>query len=55
MGVAIDGGAADIHAHTARSERAAEILLAGERIVDEEILFHSGEKIFLPYEKCFTA
>jgi hypothetical protein len=40
MGVAIDGGAADIHAHIGGVERLEALFLARQRIVNNQFRFH---------------
>ena len=42
MGVAIDGGAADVHAHVGRVDGLEPLFLAVERVVDKKGLLHSG-------------
>ena len=44
MRVAVDRGAADIHAHAAGSQRLELLLAAGERIVKYEFRFHNYPK-----------
>ena len=45
--VAVDRGAADIHAHAAGSQRFEHLLAAGERIVKYEFRFHKLRKIIV--------
>ena len=41
--IAVDGRAADVHAHVGGVERLEEFLMAGEGVIDDEVLFHKSD------------
>ena len=41
VGVAVDGGAADIHAHPPLMQGAEELFLTAQSIVNQQLLFHN--------------